>query len=166
VGDICLFIYLPVCPSACISLCLFIYLPVCLSVCLPACLSVRPSVRLSVCLSVCLSLYLSVCLSVHLSVCPSVYLSISLPACPTARPPVCLSGCLPACLSVYVSGESVITNNVGELLTPIGVRGCSENTPVISNININTNNSSLQQISNPIPLTVYHQNIRGKNNEL
>jgi hypothetical protein len=53
-----------------------------------------------------------------------------------------------------VSGESVNTNNVGELLTPIGTKGCSVNTPVISNININMNNSSSQQTSNPISLTI------------
>jgi len=67
------------------------------------------------------------------------------------------------------SGESASTNTACELLIPTGVRGCSENTPAISNINANLNNSSFQQINNPIPLTVYHQNIRvlrGKVNEL
>lgn len=68
-----------------------------------------------------------------------------------------------------VSGENVNINNVSEQLTPIGVKGYSENTPVISNIINNTNNSPLQHISSPTPLTVYHQNIRGlrgKINEL
>jgi len=67
------------------------------------------------------------------------------------------------------SGESVSSNTVCELLIPTGVRGCSENTPAMSNINTNLNNSSFQQINSPIPLTVYHQNIRGlrgKVNEL
>jgi len=67
------------------------------------------------------------------------------------------------------SGESVNINTACELLIPTGVRGCSENTPVVSNINSNLNNSSFQQINGPIPLTVYHQNIRGlrgKVNEL
>ena len=67
------------------------------------------------------------------------------------------------------SGESVSANTACELLIPTGVRGCSENTPAISNINANLNNSSFQQINSPIPLTVYHQNtrgLRGKVNEL
>ena len=67
------------------------------------------------------------------------------------------------------SGENVNINIACELLIQTGVRGCSENTPVVSNINTNTNNSSLQQINSPISLTVCHQNIRGlrgKVNEL
>jgi len=53
-------------------------------------------------------------------------------------------------------GESVNFNTTCELLIPTGVRGCSENTPEVSNINTNTNISSFQQINSPLPLTVYH----------
>jgi hypothetical protein len=67
------------------------------------------------------------------------------------------------------SDQSVNNNIAYELLIPTDVRGCSENTPVVNNSNTNTNNSSFQQTNSPIPLTVYHQDIRGlrgKVNEL
>jgi hypothetical protein len=43
----------------------------------------------------------------------------------------------------------------------IDVKGWNENTPLDSKGNINMNNKSSHQISRSIPLTVYHQNIRG-----
>ena len=95
----CLFVCLPVCPSAfCLSVCLSAFF---LSVCLFVCLS---AFCLFVCVYVCLFIYLLVCLSVCLSVCPlsvclSVYLFIYLFVCLSA---VCLSVCLPAYLSVFL----------------------------------------------------------------
>ena len=63
--QVCLSVFLPVCPSGCL------FLAASLCVCLPACLSVSLS-----CLSVCLSVCLSACLLVRLPVwyvCLSVF---------------------------------------------------------------------------------------------
>jgi hypothetical protein len=66
-------------------------------------------------------------------------------------------------------GESINNKIAGELPTLIDVNGWNDNTPLDSKGNINMNNKSSHQISRSIPLTIYHQNIRGlrgKANEL
>ena len=58
-------------------------------------------------------------------------------------------------------GESVNNKIAEELTTLIDVKGWNENTPLDSKGNINMYNKSSHQISRSIPLTIYHQNIRG-----
>ena len=71
--NVCLFGYLFVCLSVCMTVCLydclFVWLSVCLSVCLYDCLFVCLSVCMPVWMFVCLSVYLYIYLYVCISIC-------------------------------------------------------------------------------------------------
>ncbi len=118
---VCLFVWLSVCLSNCLSLCLFVFQSVCLLVCLSVCLFVCSHnfrgcvfnglfVSVPGCLFVCLFVWHSIFLFVYLyrnfifPVCLSVYLLISQSFCQpvslSASLSVCLSVCLFVCLLV------------------------------------------------------------------
>ncbi|CAI5983130.1 unnamed protein product [Closterium sp. NIES-65] len=105
--SLCHSVSVPLCLCATLSLCHSVSVPLCLSVSLPLCLSVSLFLCLSVSLPLCLSVSLSLRLSVSLSLCLSVSvplcLSVSLSLCLSASLSLCLSVSVPLCLSVSLS---------------------------------------------------------------